>query len=88
MATMTQTVPDMAKHRPKSSNPAKRQQEFLVLPPEYLVALRDSKAETGQNMTLSGQIALELYFRAIGKPFKENWPSMVNKLLAELTKAG
>jgi hypothetical protein len=39
-------------------------------------------------MTLSGQIALELYFRAIGKPFKENWPSMVNKLLAELTKAG
>jgi hypothetical protein len=50
---------------------------LLKLPGEYRDALLVAKDMTGREMTVSGQIALEMYFRAIGVPFKPNWSKII-----------
>jgi hypothetical protein len=64
----------------KSKRPAKLPEPakpfLLKLPVEYRDALIAAKAKTGREMTVSGQIALEMYFRAIGIPFTPNWPEI------------
>jgi hypothetical protein len=67
----------VAKPKKPAKPPAKTddaEKPFLLkLPPEYRDALLVAKKKTGREMTVSGQIALEMYFRAIGVPFTPNW---------------
>lgn len=56
----------------------------ITLPAEYLAALRDIKAARGFPLTVLGQTALELFFRAAGQPFSESWPGAVDDLVAKL----
>lgn len=53
------------------------QKPFQVkLPGEYHKPLQKTEALTGRPMSVSVQMALELYFRLMGVPFKPNWPEV------------
>lgn len=67
---------EMAKtKRPKKDEPAG---DFfqLKLPTEYWHWLQAAEAKTGRSMSVSAQIALEMYLRAIGVDFTPNWPEI------------
>ena len=68
MATMT--LEPMAK---KQAEPAPFQ---VKLPGEYHSPLKKAEALTGRPMSVSVQVALEMYFRLMDIPFKPNWPEL------------
>jgi hypothetical protein len=87
MSTAT-LVADVAKKRPKKDEPTPPAGESfnLKLPVEYWHGLQAAKLQTGREMTVTSQIALEMYFRAVGVAFTENWPSLVGELCGEFAK--
>lgn len=71
MATL-ELLPVAKSKAPNREEPAK---PFLLkLPPEYRDALQVAEKATGRPMTVTGQMALELFFRITGVPFTPNWP--------------
>jgi hypothetical protein len=77
MDTALMESPPVAKQKKPAPRPLDAEKPFLLkLPHEYREALQAAKERTGREMTVSGQIALEMYFRAIGVPFTPNWPEI------------
>lgn len=66
----------MAKKKAKDEDQPVGDTFQLRLPIEYWTALRVVESRTGRPMSVSGQIALEMYFRALGVPFTPNWPEI------------
>lgn len=48
----------------------------VKLPGEYHQPLQKAEALSGRPMSVSVQVALELYFRLMGIPFRPNWPEL------------
>lgn len=66
----------MSKKKPEQTP---RETFMLKLPAEYRDALMEAESLTGRPMTVSGQVALEMYFREIGVKFTPNWPHLSPK---------
>jgi hypothetical protein len=74
MSALTEPMP---RKKPKPPEPLP---DFLARTPgEYRQPLQNISDRTGRSMTAQIQMALEMYFRAEGEPFRPNWPPIKPK---------